>query len=187
MILCAGNGEVFPYAIPIGVGLVESTITLTELVIKDRPNFLFFIGTAGSYGKKEIFDIIHSKSSCNIENSYFGSSSYTPIDNFITTSEDVSRETIVNSSNYITTDFSIGENYIKRNIHIENMEFFSVMSVARRFGLPAGGLFVVTNYCNENAHSDFKQNQSKALKLLDSYIHENRDKLFTNLTLTNGK
>jgi nucleoside phosphorylase len=185
MILCAGNGEVFPYATPIGVGLVESAIALTELVVKERPKFLLFIGTAGSYGKKDIFDIIASRSACNIENSFFSSSAYTPIDNFITTSEDVSRETIVNSSNYISTDFSIGKNYIEKNIHIENMEFFSVMSVAKRFNLPSGGLFVVTNYCNENAHNDFKKNQPKALRLLDRYIQENRDKLFINLT--NGK
>lgn len=185
MILCAGNGEVFPYATPIGVGLVESSITLTELVIKEKPNFLFFIGSAGSYGEKEVFDIIHSQSACNIENSYFNENAYTPIENFITTSEDVSRETIVNSSNYITTDPTIGKNYIKKNIHIENMEFFSVMSVAKRFGLPTGGLFIVTNYCNENAHADFKQNQSAALRLLDNYILENKDKLFGNKT--NGK
>lgn len=185
MILCAGNGEVFPYAISIGVGMIESSITLTELIIKDRPNFLFFIGSAGSYGKKEIFDIIHSKSSCNIENSYFNSNSYTPIENLITTSQDVSRETIVNSSNYVTTDFSLGEKYIKKNIHIENMEFFSVMSVAKRFDLPVGGLFIVTNYCNENAHKDFKENQPKAMKLLDEYILKNQDTLFANST--NGK
>ncbi|MDD5358705.1 MAG: purine-nucleoside phosphorylase [Sulfurovaceae bacterium] len=185
MILCAGNGEVFPFATSIGVGMVESSITLTELVIKNKPKFLFFIGSAGSYGEKEIFEIIHSKSACNIENSYFNSNSYTPIENLITTSENVSRETIVNSSNYITTDFSLGEKYIEKNIHIENMEFFSVMHVAKRFGLPAGGLFAITNYCNENAHKDFKQNQSKAMELLNKYISENRDKLFANST--NGK
>lgn len=185
MILCAGNGEVFSYAIPIGVGMVESSITLTEIIIKDKPNFLLFIGSAGSYGEKDIFDIIHSRSACNIENNYFISNSYTPIENFITTSENVSRETIVNSSNYITTDFSLGEQYIKKNIHIENMEFFSVMSVAKKFAIPVGGLFVVTNYCNENAHKDFKQNQPKALEILDKYISENRDKLFGNST--NGK
>lgn len=180
MILCAGNGESFSYAKHIGVGIVESAITLTELVIKDRPKFLFFIGSAGSYGEKKIFDIIHSKSACNIENSYFSSQAYTPIDNLITTSEDVSRETIVNSSNYITTDFSLAYNYIERNIHIENMEFFSVMSVAKRFNLPAGGLFVVTNYCDQNAHKAFIENQPEALKLLDRYISDNNKKLFAN-------
>ena len=65
------------------------------------------------------------------------------------------------------------------------MEFFSVMSVAKRFDLPVGGLFIVTNYCNENAHKDFKENQPKAMKLLDEYILKNQDTLFANST--NGK
>ena len=50
MILCAGRNETFEFAKPIGVGLVESASTLTQLILEEKPAFLFFVGTAGSYG-----------------------------------------------------------------------------------------------------------------------------------------
>ncbi len=178
MIVCAGNGEEFSYAAAIGVGGIESSIELTRIILSTRPNFLLFIGSAGSYGKKGIFEIVHSQSACNIENSFLSANSYTPIDNFITSSSDVSRETIINSSNYITTSKEISKKYLEKNIDLENMEFFSVMSVAKRFSIPAGGLFVVTNYCDKDAHKDFLSNRVRAMKLLNSYIYDNSDKIF---------
>lgn len=98
----------------------------------------FFVGTAGSYGEKNIFDIVESKTAVNIENSFFNADAYTPLDNMISTAEDVSRETIVNSSNYITTDGSLSKNYLDKNIHIENMEYFAVLKIAEAFGIPNG-------------------------------------------------
>ena len=58
MIISAGNEEVFNFATPIGVGLIDSAINLTRLCLFDKPDFLIFIGSAGSYGNKKIFDII---------------------------------------------------------------------------------------------------------------------------------
>jgi nucleoside phosphorylase len=86
--------------------------------------------------------------------------------------KDVSRETIVNSSNYITTDKKMGPYYTAQNIHLENMEFFAVMKVAQFYGISAGGIFVVTNYCDENAHEDFEKNQKEAMKRLDAYVKQ---------------
>ncbi len=180
MIVCAGNGESFDFATLIGVGLVDSSISLTEICLKNPPKFLLFLGSAGSYGEKKIFDIIHSRSACNIENSYFVSNAYTPLDNLISAASDVSRETIINSSNYITTDISLGSHYISKGIHLENMEFYAVMKVAQRFNIPSGGIFVVTNYCDSNAHRDFKANHSKAMEMLEEYIQQNKEKLFGN-------
>ncbi len=180
MVVCAGNIESFDFATPIGVGLIDSTMTLSEICIKTPPKFLLFVGTAGSYGEKKIFDIIHSKSACNIENSYFTSNAYTPLDNFISTAFDVSRETIINSSNYITTDASLASHYISKGIQLENMEFYAVIKVAQRFNIPVGGLFIVTNYCDSNAHSDFKANHAKAMQMLEEYIQQNKENLFGN-------
>jgi nucleoside phosphorylase len=181
MIVCAGNGEIFDFATPVGVGLIDSSISLTEICLKNPPKFLLFLGSAGSYGEKKIFDIIRSQSACNIENSYFTSNSYTPLDNLISTTSDVSRETIVNSSNYITTDTSLGLQYISKGIHLENMEFYAVVKVAQRFGIPAGGIFVVTNYCDSNAHMDFKTNHAKAMRMLEEYMYQCKDELFGNI------
>ncbi len=167
MIVCAGKSEQFSFALPIGVGLIDAAINLTRLCLFDPPNFLLFIGSAGSYGNSKIGDVIESKTACNIENSFFENRSYTPIDNVVSTSiKDVSHETIVNSSNYITTDFQLAKEYLKRNIQIENMEFYSVLKVAQEFNIPAGGLFVVTNYCNKDAHKDYVKNHKSAMNKL---------------------
>ena len=174
MIICAGKSEQFDFAVPVGIGLVEVAINLTKLCLSQKPEFLFFVGTAGSYGEKKIFDIVKSKTAANIENSFFNANAYTPLDNMISTAEDVSRETIVNSSNYITTDSSLGKQYLDKNIQIENMEYFAVLKVAENFGIPVAGVFIVTNYCNEKAHQDFIDNHKEAMERLTAYIKESK-------------
>ena len=175
MIVCAGETEQFKFATPIGIGLIDVAINLTELCIVAKPTFLLFVGTAGSYGEKKVFDIVESKTATNIENSFFQGASYTPIDNMVSTLEEdfsVSRETFVNSSNYITTDENIGKYYVEKNIHIENMEYYSVLKVAKKFNIPCGGIFIVTNYCNQNAHKDFIQNHQEAMQKLTHYMQQ---------------
>ncbi len=172
MIVCAGNGEEFDFALPIGVGLVQSAIHLTRLATMEAPEFLLFVGTAGSYGKYGIFDIVHSKTAANVEQGFLIGSAYTPIDNVVSAAEDVSRETIVNSSNYITTDPEMAKRYRSKRLELENMEFFSVLSVAKTFGIPAGGVFCVTNYCDENAHADFLKNREEAMRRLEDHLRE---------------
>ncbi len=174
MIVCAGEIESFSFATPIGIGLVSSAINLSRLAIMNPPEFILFIGTAGSYGKHQIFDIVESRTASNIEHSLLLNTAYTPIDNVISTADDVSHETIVNSSNYITTDGEISQKYLDKNIYLENMEFYSVMAVAREFSIPAGGIFCVTNYCNTNAHRDFVSNRLEAMKRLEEYLRDVR-------------
>jgi len=170
VIICAGRSEQFDFAQPVGVGMTEVAINLTRLCLSKKPKFILFVGTAGSYGEKKIFDIIESKIASNIENSFFTGGSYTPIDNVVSSTKDVSRETLVNSSNYITTDKSLGKYYLAQNIHLENMEYYAVLKVAQSFGISAGGIFIVTNYCDENAHEDFLKNQKEAMAKLAEYI-----------------
>ncbi len=170
MFICAGDSESFDFALPIGVGLVESAINLTRLAIMHTPEFLIFVGTAGSYGKHKIFDIVESKTAANVEHSFLTRSAYTPIKNLITASEDVSRETIINSSNYITTDKEIAKKYLAKRLELENMEFFSVLAVAKNFNIPVGGVFCVTNYCDNNAHEQFLKNQKDAMARLEGYL-----------------
>ncbi len=173
MIICAGESEQFDFALPVGIGMTDVAINLTRLCLSQKPKFLLFVGTAGSYGEKKVFDIIESKTAANIENSFFTGGSYTPIDNMVSTAEDVSRETIVNSSNYITTDKDLAKAYLSKNIHLENMEYYAVLKVAKSFDIPAAGVFIVTNYCDENAHKDFMDNHKEAMLRLTKYIKEN--------------
>jgi len=170
MFICAGESETFTFAKPMGIGMMDMSINLTKLCLSTPPPFLFFVGTAGSYGEHNIFDIVESKTAANIENSFFNAKAYTPIDNVVSTAEDVSRETIVNSSNYITTDKSLSKHYLSNNIHLENMEFFAVLKVAKAFNIPVAGAFIVTNYCNAEAHQTFLQNHEEAMRRLTTYI-----------------
>jgi len=170
MFVCAGKSESFEFATPIGIGLVDSAINLTKICIRESPDSIIFIGTAGSYGRLKIFDIVESFCAYNIENSYFKLNSYSPIKNMVKSIDNVSCETAVNSSNYITTDKSIASEYILKNINIENMEFYSILKVAEEFNIPAKGIFIITNYCNQNAHRDFLKNHKRAMELLVNYI-----------------
>jgi len=172
MIVCAGEIESFSFATPIGIGLIDVAINLTKICLENPPEFILFVGSAGSYGEKKLFDIIESNTASNIENSFFGGGSYTILDNVISTADDVSRETFVNSSNYITTDSKKSKHYIAQNIHLENMEFFAILKVAEKFDIRAGGIFVVTNFCDENAHEDFKKNHNEAMIRLIKYMKE---------------
>ncbi len=170
-IISSGKKEIFPFAIPIGIGLIESSINLTRIALFDKPDLIIFIGSAGSYGKLKIYDIIETSNSSNIEQCFITKNCYTPIENIITFNN-VSRETIINSSNYITTNENIAKKYLKLNIDAENMEFFSVVRVAKEFDIPVKGIFVITNYCNKNAHNDYIKHIKKAKAKLINYLIE---------------
>lgn len=173
MIVSAGENETFSFAKSIGVGLIESAIKLTKICLFNRPEYILFIGSAGSYGKHNIFDIVESKNSSNVELSFLENYSYTPIDNAIRIDTKLtSSEIVVNSSNYISINNNLSSQFLDFDIDLENMEFFSVLSVAKEFEIPAFGIFVVTNYTNENAHEDFVKNHKNAMEKLISYLEE---------------
>lgn len=169
MFVCAGEIEQFELAVPIGIGLIDATINLTKLCLEQRPDNIIFIGSAGSYGKYKIFDIVESSKAANIENSFFNANSYSPIDNIVS-HETIQNKLIVNSSNYITTDSQLSDCYLSENIQIENMEFYAILKTAQKFDIPARGIFIITNYCDKNAHKDFIRNHSEAMKLLNNYL-----------------
>jgi len=173
MIICAGNNETFKFAKPMGVGLIESAINLTRQCLFDKPEFILFIGSAGSYGNHNIFDIVESNTASNLELSFLENNSYTPLDNVLKSDNTlVQNQTIVNSSNYITTNEELGKKYLDYKMGIENMEFFSLVKVAKEFNLNIAGIFVVTNYTNQNAHQDFMENHNQAKEILTKYLLE---------------
>lgn len=168
LFLCAGNGEVWDFARSIGVGLVSSAISLTRILTgNSRYEKVIFVGSCGLYEKGEIFDIIESKSATNIEISELLGLAYSPLKNH------VSHETLINSSNFITTDKIVASKFYERGLVAENMEFYSVCEVAKSFRIPAYGVFCATNFCDENAHYDFIKNHKKAMEILENYINEN--------------
>lgn len=170
MIICAGNNETFEFATPMGIGLIETAMNITRLCLFDRPEFLLFVGTAGSYGDANIFDIVESKTAANIELAFLDNCAYTPLDNVVSTNIEASKDVIVNSSNYISTCKEKTQKFLNYGIGIENMEFFSVLQVAKEFNIPAGGVFCITNFTDENAHNDFIKNHEKAKELLTLHV-----------------
>jgi len=170
MIICAGNNETFNFAQPMGVGLVETAMNLTRLCLFDKPEFILFVGSAGSYGDAKIFDIIESKTAANIELAFLSNDAYTPLDNVVSTNTTNVKDIVVNSSNYISTNDTLTKNFLKFGVGIENMEFFSVLKIAQEFNIPAGGVFCITNFTDEHAHEDFLKNHEKAKELLTIHV-----------------
>jgi nucleoside phosphorylase len=172
MIICAGNNETFEFAQPMGVGLIESAMNLTRLCLFDKPEFILFVGSAGSYGNHKIFDIIESKTASNIELGFLNNDAYTPLDNVVSTNTTNKKDIIVNSSNYISTNKQLTKNFLKFGVEIENMEFFAILKIAQEFNIPGGGVFCITNYTNKEAHSDFLKNHKKAKEILTTYVKD---------------
>ena len=175
MIICAGDNESFEFATSIGIGLINSASNLTQICLEQKPKNLLFIGSAGSYTKDiKVFDIFSSSSGANLENSFLLDSSYTPLENLIKIEDSFVKDSItINSSNYITTDFELAQKYQKYKIYLENMEFFAVLNIAKRFEIPVGGIFIVTNYCNKEAHQDFIKNHQLSKEKLIDYLYQN--------------
>jgi len=170
MVICAGNNEHFSFAQPMGVGLIETSMNLTRLCLFDKPEFLLFVGSAGSYGDAKIFDIIESKTAANVELAFLNNDAYTPLDNVVSTNTTEVKDVVVNSSNYISTNKQLTNKFLSLGIGIENMEFFAVLKIAQEFNIPAGGVFCVTNFTDENAHEDFLKNHNKAKELLELHV-----------------
>ena len=102
---------------------------------------------------------------------FLTNSAYTPLDNVLESDNKFAKnDTIINSSNYISTDADLCKKFNEYGVGAENMEFFSVLQVAREFEIPVAGIFVVTNYTNENAHEDFMKNHKEAMEKLTKYL-----------------
>lgn len=217
MIISAGRNEIFPFALPMGVGLMDMSINLTtflqkramvdgcgryeqnltanrqlderlnlidspilqsaktsqnpDKILNALPREIIFIGSAGLYKEGEIFEIYESSSAANIEISSLENKSYSPIEGEIASV--VPRGTCkTNSSNFITTDQNLAHELFDRGYFLENMEFFAVLKVAQKFQIPAYGIFIATNFCDENAHEDFIKNHEQAKKELEKYLKQ---------------
>ncbi|WP_199765457.1 nucleoside phosphorylase-I family protein [Helicobacter suis] len=176
MFVCAGRDESFDFAKSIGIGLIESALNLSRLCLLEKPNLLIFIGTAGSYDLNiPLLSLYKSTSSTQIEQSFTLQDSYTPLENYLEVQEwefdtwDLP-SVVVNSSNYIHTNPIFSKHMHAAGIALENMEFFSVLSVARSYAIPSLGIFCTTNYTQKDAHQEFLKNHSQAKTRLQEWV-----------------
>lgn len=172
MFLCAGRTEQFNFAKPIGVGVVEAAIG-TTLLAQNTKEPLIFIGTAGSYNEIDtpIGSLCFVKKATQLE-----LRGETPIEQIVESvlPPIVSHETIFktcNSSTYITTSKNDAKKFFDQGLQIENMEIFSVLSVANKFGLEAYGILYITNLCDEFARKDYVKNLPLAKISLQKLLH----------------
>lgn len=174
MIISAGRNEIFDFALPIGIGLVDMGINLTKFLCENRQNLpskIIFVGSAGLYKEGEIFEIYESSIAANIEISSLENRSYSPIEGEVASI--VPRGTCkVNSSNFITTDQNLAHKLFDHGYFLENMEFFAALKVAQKFQIPAYGIFVATNFCDKSAHADFVKNHEQAKKELEKCLKQ---------------
>lgn len=194
LIICTGKNENFSFAKSIGVGLVEASVGLSELVLRQKPERVIFIGTCGLYQKStkdesdvsstnfgdkslmnkkatNLLEIYESAHCFNIEASKLTSGFYSPAECEINLN--VSYETKkCNSSNYICTNESIAQKFASLGLELENMESFAVLSVAKHFGIVATCFLCATNFCELNAHQIFMQNHAQAKKNLEHFLQE---------------
>ena len=170
LIVCAGAMESFEFAKAIGIGLVESAINLTEILLNldNLPKKIIFIGSCGLYTDDKLLEIYKSNLAFNYEIAGIIGVGYTPI---ISNKPQVSQETNrINSSNFITKSRDISKKFKNLGFIAENMEAYSVQSVANKFNIDFEFILCATNYCNENAHNDFIQNYPKAKKIIIKYL-----------------
>jgi nucleoside phosphorylase len=99
------------------------------------------------------------------------------LDNVVSTNTSNVKDIIVNSSNYISTNKELTKKFLSLGVGIENMEFFAVLSIAKEFDIPAGGVFCITNYTDKDAHKDFMSNHKKAKELLSFHVKQRINKL----------
>ena len=200
MFICVGSSEDFSFAKSVGVGLVDSAIGLSAICLQHAPSHIVFVASAGSYDSSvNIGDVFYSFCATQIEMSFLQNLSYTPIDNAISSEDsifskdfgkdsNVSHETflrsifgvsrsfevphvVVNSSNYITNTSEFNSRMLHAGVRLENMEFFSVLSVARHFNVPCVGIFCISNHVGKDAHSEFKANHVRVKKILSEFVY----------------
>ncbi len=176
MFVCAGKMESFSFARSIGVGLVQSALELSRLCLLEKPTSLIFIGSAGVYDfDLPLLCLYKSAHAFQIEQSFVTQHSYTPIENALEIQTDDFKALDlppikVNSSNYIHTDPNFAGCMRHLGIGLENMEFFSVLSVAKAFNLPSFGIFCTTNWADHNAHAQFLENHAQACTKLQAWV-----------------
>lgn len=185
LIVCAGGNENFNFAKGVGIGLVEASLGLSELCFEAKKEHkeieeIIFIGSCGLYQNEEnlshgkantLLEIYESSHCFNIEYSSLCANFYTPILKEINTN--VSQETFkCNSSNYICADKKAAKKFMTLGLELENMELFAILTVAKKFKIPATSYLCATNFCDENAHQFFMQNHKRAKKNLEIFLQE---------------
>ncbi|MEO1942440.1 MAG: hypothetical protein ABGW77_06065 [Campylobacterales bacterium] len=175
LLLSAGRSEIIPGTVPVGVGFLEAGLQLARLLERGEWDEVLFLGTAGSYGKVPPFWLIESWVGVQWEVGWVEGKGYSPIELKVASPRPKSRlklpplpkvEGVLNSSHYITTDWRVGQKFLKLGAIGESMEHFGIIRVGTLTQIPVRGLYLVTNYTDSEAHLSYRRNLPKALEIL---------------------
>ena len=159
LVISAGKNEIFDFALPMGVGLVDMAINLTKFLQKRA----CIVADEKGINLKNIDPHYLAKIEAK-----FANLSNPELQNL---SQNFSKNPERNLYQMPEKIVFVGSAGLYKDG--ENMEFYSVLKVAQIFKIPAYGIFVATNFCNKNAHTDFIKNHAEAKKILTKYIKEN--------------
>ena len=162
MIISAGITETYDWAIPVGIGF-NAAIKLSELIIKNNPKRIIFVGSMGLYSKDyELFSIHKFNTASNVELSVLDDLTYSIIEQKIHE---------INSSNYICKNYELAQRMHQKYGFIgENMEVFAVFETAKYHKIPATAYLIATNYCDDKAHEEYLKNYKLANAKLEDYL-----------------
>lgn len=162
MIISAGITETYDWATPVGVGF-NAAIKLSELIMKNNPKRIVFVGSMGLYSKDyELFSIHRFNAASNVELSVLDDLSYSPI---------MQQIYKINSSNYICKNYEKAQKMHSQYGFIgENMEVFAIFETAKYYKIPAIAYLIATNYCDETAHEEYLKNYELANAKLEDYL-----------------
>ena len=144
-----------------GVGKINATIKVLELIKNYKPNKIINYGTAGSTSK-ELSGLIKCTSFVQRDMDARGLMNFklgeTPFDKISTIS--------FKGEGYICgTGDSFAQSSIEINCHVVDMEAYAIAKVCKLKGIEFECYKYISDYVNENSDQDWQKNCAKGAKL----------------------
>lgn len=151
-----------------GIGPVAASFGLTHFLEDYQPEKILAIGTAGIINKAKfkIGEIVLAKT---VATESFFEGVYTPAKQPHQEAMDTGLpkgwegEATVYSPQEITKD-ETHRKILEKKYDVEHLESFAFAFVAKKFNIPIQIILGLTNFTDENAHRDWKENQEKVMK-----------------------
>lgn len=175
LFISAGKIESFSFTKSIGIGLIEASLGLGELLRQEKYDELIYVASCGLYDKnKPLLELFTSELFTNLEYSSLIANFYSPLKLELKLKNNSSLKALnINSSNYICADSKAALLFLKAGWELENMESFAVAMTAKAYKIKASFVFCASNHCDEFAHEHFLKNHSEVKKRLSSFIESN--------------
>jgi nucleoside phosphorylase len=158
-----------------GVGLVDSTISLTEKVVKHKPKIIIQVGSCGNLSGCEVGSIIRSKSFRLFETGLKDKKVHIPDRMNIELSPTFQDHPWKNLKPAIVIT-SLGVSLFKHEEFdepsVETMESFGLAKVANIFSIPFISILGVTNHVGPEGSTEWRKNWNEISHKVQSLVLE---------------